>query len=233
MCHGSFAAFTSTRASVSIGTTTTNQVPLSGFHYVAGTQYIIFFSALSHSARTGFEISSLNAANGNAGTLAVTNAANTTFGTLGGIGYIGHHNADTTKNWSFHWTAPAATAGNITFYTAVNITNNNGNDAGDSIFHNTFIISPVPITVSAGNDTTVCAGSSAQLVAVPANTSGAVTYAWSPTSGLTCSNCANPTATPLSTTTYTVTITNSGQTATDAVTVNVLSTSAPIINVTS
>ncbi|MEM7037039.1 MAG: M43 family zinc metalloprotease [Bacteroidota bacterium] len=35
--------------------------------------------------------------------------------------------------------------------------------------------------------------------------SGANTYTWSPSTGLSCSNCANPTASPSSTTTYTVT----------------------------
>lgn len=49
-----------------------------------------------------------------------------------------------------------------------------------------------------------------------------VTYGWTPTTGLSCTNCPNPVATPTSTTTYVVTATdNYGCTETDTVTVTV------------
>lgn len=51
----------------------------------------------------------------------------------------------------------------------------------------------------------ICAGSSATLQA-----NGATTYSWSPNTGLSCANCANPTASPTSTTTYIVTGTSAG-----------------------
>lgn len=59
---------------------------------------------------------------------------------------------------------------------------------------------PLPDAV-AGPDTTICFGQSAQLFA-----SGGQTYIWSPAAGLNNTNIANPIATPLATTTYTVTV---------------------------
>lgn len=60
-------------------------------------------------------------------------------------------------------------------------------------------VDPLP-TISAGSNVAICAGNSTGLTAT-----GGGTYYWSPASGLSCTNCANPTATPGSTTTYTVT----------------------------
>ena len=54
--------------------------------------------------------------------------------------------------------------------------------------------------VYAGPDTTICGAQSAQLQGF-----GAGAYTWSPATGLSCTNCPNPIATPSSTTTYTVT----------------------------
>ncbi|MFH0894957.1 MAG: gliding motility-associated C-terminal domain-containing protein, partial [Bacteroidota bacterium] len=64
-------------------------------------------------------------------------------------------------------------------------------------------VNPIP-TVSAGNDTTIIQGGAAQLTGI-----GGVTYVWSPATGLSCTNCASPTATPTMTTTYTLTVTDS------------------------
>lgn len=55
--------------------------------------------------------------------------------------------------------------------------------------------------VAAGPDTTVCFGSSVQLFAT-----GGTSYSWTPATGLSSPNVANPVATPMSTTTYTVTV---------------------------
>ncbi|MGN6568852.1 MAG: PKD domain-containing protein [Flavipsychrobacter sp.] len=77
-------------------------------------------------------------------------------------------------------------------------------------------IRPLP-TVSAGTDKTICAGSSTTLSAA-----GGSSYSWSPSTGLSCTSCASPTATPASTTTYIVTGTDSnGCSNTDTITVNV------------
>lgn len=71
----------------------------------------------------------------------------------------------------------------------------------------------LPVTANAGVDTAFCAGSNVQL-----NASGGGNYTWSPTSGLSCFNCASPVASPGTTTSYTVTVTNGVcPAATDAV----------------
>ncbi|MDB5032809.1 MAG: hypothetical protein JWQ98_50 [Chlorobi bacterium] len=66
----------------------------------------------------------------------------------------------------------------------------------------TIIVTPRPV-VTADGATAICAGSSAQLSA-----HGDGAYRWEPAATLSCADCADPTATPLVTTTYTVTVTN-------------------------
>lgn len=70
--------------------------------------------------------------------------------------------------------------------------------------------------VSAGADQTICVGGTAQL-----NATGNGNFSWSPASGLSNATSANPFASPSVTSTYTVTITENGCTATDEVVVNV------------
>lgn len=79
------------------------------------------------------------------------------------------------------------------------VTDGNGCSNTDTM---TVVVNPLPI-VTTSNDTTICAGDCAQL-----NASGGVTYSWSPTTGLSDPNIANPIACPLVTTTYTVTVTD-------------------------
>ncbi|MBL7720054.1 MAG: PKD domain-containing protein [Flavipsychrobacter sp.] len=87
----------------------------------------------------------------------------------------------------------------------------------------TVTVNPAPV-VDAGADQTLCENTPAQLQA-----SGAVSYAWSPGTGLSCTACDNPIATPSATTTYTVTGTGTnGCTATDDVVVNIVP--APPVN---
>ncbi len=70
-------------------------------------------------------------------------------------------------------------------------------------------------SINAGNDQTICSGSQAFL-----NATGGISYSWSPSTGLSNPNIANPIANPSQTTTYTVTSTNAqGCTGTDQVTV--------------
>jgi gliding motility-associated-like protein len=74
----------------------------------------------------------------------------------------------------------------------------------------------IPI-VNAGVDALVCEGKGTALQA-----SGATTYTWSPPTGLSCTNCDNPTATPRDTISYTVIgTTTQGCSNSDLVTINV------------
>jgi len=73
------------------------------------------------------------------------------------------------------------------------------------------------ITANAGSDVSICNGYSEVLQA-----SGGTTYSWSPTTGLSDPNIANPTANPSSTTSYIVTVSNDGRCPdTDDILVNV------------
>lgn len=77
---------------------------------------------------------------------------------------------------------------------------------------------------NAGPDKSICIHSSVNLTGT-----GGVAYAWSPASSLNVSNTASVTSSPLSTTTYTLTVTdNIGCTGTDRITVTVLA--LPVIN---
>ena len=72
-------------------------------------------------------------------------------------------------------------------------------------------------TVSAGVDTMICKGIGRTLIAT-----GAANYTWTPSTGLSCTNCANPVATPDSMITYIVSGTNAqGCSDTDSVIVKV------------
>lgn len=71
--------------------------------------------------------------------------------------------------------------------------------------------------ITACCDTTIQPGQSVQL-----NASGGGTYLWTPANGLSCTTCSNPNASPLSTTTYTLSITSdSGCHASQTITIDV------------
>ncbi len=88
--------------------------------------------------------------------------------------------------------------------------------------------SPIIIAASVANDT-ICVSESTQITASASNgCSGGVgpyTYSWSPSAGLNNANIASPVATPLTTTTYTLTVSENGtciapQTTSLTITVN-------------
>ena len=90
----------------------------------------------------------------------------------------------------------------------------------------TGITSDPPTVSVAATPTTICNGASSNLTATPVG-DNPFTYSWAPTTGLSDPTIANPVATPPSTTTYTVTVTDgNGFTAsgTATITVNPLNT---------
>jgi len=124
---------------------------------------------------------------------------------------------------SFAW-SPAATLSNTsvsnpvaspivnTIYT-VTVTDANGCTATDDV---EVIINPLP-TADAGTDQTICNGKSTTIGGSPTGPIGA-TYSWSPATGLSSTIASNPTANPITTTDYTVTVTSGvGCTSTDVV----------------
>ena len=124
---------------------------------------------------------------------------------------------------SFSWTPatglsctgcanPIAAPSVTTTYTVVGIGGSTNNCSNTSQV--TITVVPVP-TVSAGANASFCDGDSVQLQAT-----GASAYSWTPAVGLSCNNCADPFASPATTTTYTVTGTDAnGCTASSQVTV--------------
>jgi len=79
-----------------------------------------------------------------------------------------------------------------------------------SYIHDFTINQPLPVWVSATPAfDTLAFGNSIQLSTEYFANDFLVTYLWEPTDGLTCSHCPNPVASPLETTVYTVTITDS------------------------
>jgi len=108
---------------------------------------------------------------------------------------------------------PTANPTSTTAYT-VTVTDANGCSATD---FTTLTVNPLP-SANAGIDVSVCLGNTANLVA-----SGGTSYSWSPSTGLSNAAIANPVASPTSTTTYAVTVTDLNSCSnTDEVLVTVL-----------
>jgi gliding motility-associated-like protein len=86
--------------------------------------------------------------------------------------------------------------------------------------------SSLPVTIFAApnvivtSNPNICLGNSDSLIA-----SGGLSYAWSPTSGLSCSSCGSTVANPTATTTYIVDASNASCSASDTVVVHVFSIS--------
>jgi len=132
------------------GLITTN-VPNAG--YVPGTTYTITAKippSPTH-VRFGFEISP-QSRGAFQGTLIVTDPTNTQL-VSGFPQYITHKQAGTYNggkdsiSWTFNWTAPTATyIDSVVFYGAFNITNNSGDEHGDTIHTSTTTVKQDPTT---------------------------------------------------------------------------------------
>ncbi|GAA4341259.1 T9SS type A sorting domain-containing protein [Flaviaesturariibacter amylovorans] len=86
---------------------------------------------------------------------------------------------------------------------------------------------PAPLVGVFANTPALCSGNSTQVFA-----SGASTYSWSPATGLNATTGPSVTATPATTTTYTVTGTANGCSASQNVTISVTPSVTPTINIT-
>ena len=139
-------------------------------------------------------------------------------------------NCDEIKSYSWSFNDPASgvndTSGQVnpshqfssggTFNVKLVITNCAG--VKDSVVHAINFVSPP--AANAGSDVTITIGDSTVLSASP---STGVTYSWTPSTGLDCTDCAAPTAKPGDTTTYYLTVKDSnGCVSTDSVTVFVI-----------
>jgi gliding motility-associated-like protein len=139
-------------------------------------------------------------------------------------------NVPHTWSWSFPGGIPATSTvqnpANVCFATAgtytVSLTASNA--AGTNTTTQVITVNAKP-NVNLGPDVSLCGPTSATLTA-----HGGGTYTWSPTTGLSCNNCASPVATPAATTQYTCTVTNAlGCVASDTITVNVVASITAVV----
>lgn len=93
----------------------------------------------------------------------------------------------------------------------------------DSVVTTSLIVNPSS-SIIASNDTTIEACGSVQL-----NANGGVSYLWSPSTGLSCTSCPNPIASPIITTSYVVSSTTNACSNSDTVIVAVEGSSPLII----
>jgi len=111
-------------------------IPFTG--YEAGQTYTVTVTAnMSGISKYGFELTAESAGGIKQGTFVVTDPARTK--KVNGGTAVTHTSGGTVASgnaisWSVDWTAPAAGAGQITFYTALNATNSNGSTSGDQIY---------------------------------------------------------------------------------------------------
>jgi gliding motility-associated-like protein len=111
---------------------------------------------------------------------------------------------------------PQAFPSTTTTYTTT-LTDANGCIGTDMI---TITVNTTPVAV-ASNDTTICAGNTVNLTS-----SGGSTYSWSPSGSLNNPAISNPVASPVTTTTYVVTVANGNCTDLETVVVNVQTVTA-------
>jgi hypothetical protein len=145
-CHSSFSLNSGPGS-----TTITSTVPSSG--YVAGTTYSVsVIVAQSGFSLFGFGFEALNSSNASAGTLSITNTASTKLQNSGSRVNVVHTlnggAAANAKTFTFNWTAPATSTGNVTFYAAGNAANKNGNTSGDYIYSKTLVVLPATTTTT-------------------------------------------------------------------------------------
>ncbi len=131
--------------------------------------------------------------------------------------------------YTYTWSGAGLTGGNkanpvarpaVTTTYFVTVTDANACVSVDSIV---IVVNDKP-TAAAGNDTALCNTFGVTLGGTPTATGGTTpyTYSWTPGTGLTDASSSNPVATPASTTTYALLVTDrNGCTATDAVTVTI------------
>lgn len=148
-----FGGRTCNTAGCHVGNATTTQaglitsnIPLSG--YVPGSTYTIaakIADADSNAVKFGFQLSPQKSDASLAGTMTVLNDTRTKL--MGGNKYFTHKLAGTgnaglhNNVWTVDWTAPAAGTGDVTFYGAFNITNNNSSASGDKVFTSSLTVS--------------------------------------------------------------------------------------------
>lgn len=138
-CHTQPGTQTTEAVSVS------SDIPASG--YIAGTTYTFTITTTGGGSKTGFQVSPQDAVGNLIGTL-IASGAGTQF-SAGGSTHITHSAAGTSSSsWTFEWTAPAGGTGDVTFYVAVNFTNNMSDQTGDVVVNETHVVQESTVGIS-------------------------------------------------------------------------------------
>ena len=120
----------------------TSDIPATG--YMPGETYSITATG-SHEGvvKFGFEVTAEDNSDAKTGTFAITNATENKL--TNGNSAVTHQAAGTNpsedmRTWTFDWTAPAESTGDITFYGAFNATNGNGGTSGDVVYTSNYSV---------------------------------------------------------------------------------------------
>jgi len=184
-CHGGTSLQTSG--------TNYNKITLNsnwtGNGYIPDSTYTINIGYKeSGKSKFGFMVTALDKNDEAAGTFTSLNNRTSSFSsTVGGKTryYIEHTSngnsavSTDSASWTFEWTAPSNLVGDITFYVALNVANNNGGSSGDVIYNKKFTInasSLLPKATAALSDSIACTGKKVNFSGT--STQNATVYSW-------------------------------------------------------
>lgn len=107
--------------------------------YTPGQTYTVSLTLASNPDKKGFSATVLDPSNNMAGALTGSGLGGTQDfqngpGTRDYVSHTSTSNTSTTSLWAWSWTAPASNVGDVTFYVASNVANNNNTTSGDMIY---------------------------------------------------------------------------------------------------
>lgn len=128
------------------GTTENSVLFLSGLNpvagYIPGDTYNVSLQHTSSPAKSGFSATALDGSDVKAGVLTAQAAGGTQDFSSGGRDYVSHTStSNTAGQWIFTWVAPTVGVGDVTFYVASNVTNDDGATSGDMIYLSSHVFS--------------------------------------------------------------------------------------------
>ncbi|RYD77827.1 MAG: T9SS type A sorting domain-containing protein [Sphingobacteriales bacterium] len=153
--------------------------------YLPDSTYTITIDLNTSNKRNGFQVTALyGTSNKMAGAFTITDKTNTkktsTIISSNTREYVEQTYSGTSANsWSFEWKAPSTNVGDITFYVAANLSNNDGYNSSDAIHTKSFTFSPsakLPTAAISVASTAVCQNDSFQFNG--SGTNSASSYKW-------------------------------------------------------
>lgn len=105
--------------------TITTNIPVAG--YDLNTDYTITVNTTSSSSKLGFQLTAENSSDTKVGSFTAGSGSR-----VAGQ-RITQSSPSSSGDWSFTWTSPSTNEGSVTFYTAVNATNDNELTSGDEV----------------------------------------------------------------------------------------------------